>query len=88
VTIRGLVQGVFFRETVRRIAHGYEVAGFVRNVDLDCVEVEAEGEPAVVEAFIEHVLNNPPPRARVERVQAVAAPPTGESGFSVAPTVR
>jgi hydrogenase maturation protein HypF len=88
VTIRGLVQGVFFRETVRRIALAYEVSGFVRNVELDCVEVEAEGERAVLEAFIEHVLNNPPPRARVDRVHAVAAPPTGETGFSVAPTVR
>ena len=88
ITIRGLVQGVYFRETVRRIAGSHDVAGFVRNVDLDVVEIEVEAEPAVLEAFIGEVLGSPPPRARVDDVRHTVTAPTGERGFSVAPTVR
>jgi len=47
--IRGIVQGVFFRETVRRTASRYGVRGFVRNVGFDALEIEAEGEPKVGE---------------------------------------
>jgi acylphosphatase len=46
ITIHGFVQGVFFRETVRQIAQRHPVAGFVRNVGRDRVQIEAEGEPA------------------------------------------
>ena len=72
VTIRGRVQRVYFRETVRRIAASYAVGGFVRNVSVDLVEIEAEGEPAVVDAFIRQVLAQPPPRARIEAVRTDA----------------
>jgi hydrogenase maturation protein HypF len=88
VTIHGLVQGVFFRETVRRIAESFEVAGFVRNVGADRVEIEAEGEPATVAAFVDHVLAHPPPRARVERVHHAVVGPAGDADFVVAPTQR
>jgi acylphosphatase len=79
---------VFFRETVRRIAEGFAVAGFVRNRGADRVEIEAEGDPATVAAFVEHVLAHPPPRARVERVHHTALTPAGETDFAVAPTQR
>lgn len=84
----GLVQGVYFRETTRRIALGYAVTGFVRNVGSDRVEIEAEGETAVVEAFITDVLAHPPPRARIDSVERAATNHTGDdSAFLVAPTV-
>lgn len=88
VAIRGLVQGVFFRETVRRAAAQFGVAGFVRNVGYDALEIEAEGEANVVKAFIDEVLNNPPSHARIDEVRSASLPPTGASGFSVAPTSR
>ncbi len=88
VTIRGLVQGVYFRETTRRIAAGYDVAGYVRNVGVEYVEIEAEGEAAVVAAFIDHVLGHPPERARIDHVEHVTTSPTGEAGFTVGATSR
>jgi hydrogenase maturation protein HypF len=88
VKIRGQVQGVFFRETVLRIASRYLVGGFVRNVGLDTVEIEAEGEAQVVEAFIGDVLDHPPSSARIKGVQSRSMPPLGEVRFSIAASVR
>jgi hydrogenase maturation factor HypF (carbamoyltransferase family) len=88
VKIRGLVQGVFFRETVRRAASQYEVHGFVRNVGRDLVEIDVEGEAEIVRAFIDDVLEHPPLHARIEEVQSARLPATGTRGFSVAPSVR
>ncbi|MGA8532556.1 MAG: acylphosphatase [Candidatus Tumulicola sp.] len=88
VEIRGRVQGVFFRETVRRIASKYDVHGFVRNAGGRIVEIEAEGEPEVVNAFIEDVLANPPADARVEDVRSSTVPVMRVHGFSIAPTLR
>jgi hydrogenase maturation factor HypF (carbamoyltransferase family) len=86
--IRGTVQGVFFRETVRRIASRYEVTGYVRNVGFDTVELEAEGEPSVVNAFIEHILAHPPPDARIEDVRSITVPSRADEGFYLLPSVR
>ncbi|MBV8198119.1 MAG: acylphosphatase [Candidatus Eremiobacteraeota bacterium] len=88
VRIRGVVQGVFFRETVSRIAARYDVHGFVRNVASNTVEIEAEGEPKVVNAFITDVLAHPPSGARITSVQSTKAPVLDEAGFSVARSVR
>jgi acylphosphatase len=86
--IRGAVQGVFFRETVRRIASRYVVSGYVRNVGSDTVEVEAEGEPHVLNAFIEHILAHPPREARIEDVRSTTVPSRTDEGFYLAPSIR
>ena len=83
-----MVQGVFFRDTVRRIARRYDVAGFVRNVGARVLEIEAEGESQTLRAFINDVLENPPRHARIEEVLQTIVSPTGERGFTVAPSVR
>ena len=59
----------------------------MRNVGSDRVEIEAEGEAAEVEAFIDDVLAHPPPSARIDEVSVDALTPTGEAYFSVAPTI-
>jgi len=86
--IRGIVQGVFFRETVRRIASRYAVTGYVRNLGVDAVEVEAEGEPKVVNAFIEDILAHPPREARIDDVRSATVPPRADKGFSLEPSIR
>ncbi|MDQ6623220.1 MAG: acylphosphatase [Verrucomicrobiota bacterium] len=48
----GHVQGVGFRWSVKRIAHGFDVTGWVRNLPDGRVELQAAGEPAEVAAFI------------------------------------
>jgi acylphosphatase len=88
VEIRGIVQGVFFRETIRRIATRYDVTGYARNVGSDTLEVEAEGEPKIVTAFIEDILAHPPRGARVEDVRSTTVLPRGDADFLVVPSIR
>ncbi len=55
VLFRGHVQGVGFRYTTERIARGFAVTGYVRNLADGRVEVQAEGEPAEVNGFIKEI---------------------------------
>ncbi len=49
---QGSVQGVGFRYTTMRVAGGYAVAGFVRNLPDGRVDVVVEGEAKEIEAFL------------------------------------
>lgn len=49
---QGMVQGVGFRYTTRRIAAGFRVSGFVRNLSDGRVELVVEGEPAELTRFL------------------------------------
>jgi acylphosphatase len=51
----GNVQGVGFRWTVKRIATGFEVIGWVRNLPDGRVELQTTGEESEVRAFIEAI---------------------------------
>ncbi|MFM1768470.1 MAG: hypothetical protein RJA22_999 [Verrucomicrobiota bacterium] len=51
VLYSGRVQGVGFRYTVKRLANGFELTGTVRNLPDGRVALEAEGDPAELEAF-------------------------------------
>ena len=48
----GRVQGVGFRWSVKRMAEGYEVVGWVRNLPDGRVELQIDGQDAEVEAFL------------------------------------
>jgi acylphosphatase len=83
VIVRGRVQGVFFRDTVRRAAEARRVAGWAANRNDGAVEAVFEGDPAAVEAMIE-VCRRGPSRARVESVGVVEESPEGLTGFRIA----
>lgn len=72
--IRGLVQGVFFRESMRREAERLGVQGWVRNRQDGSVEAWVQGEAAAVEEM-EAWANSGPPRAQVNSVQVLKATP-------------
>lgn len=55
VFYEGHVQGVGFRWTVKRLAQGFEVTGWVKNLPDGRVELLATGEAAEVEAFLEAI---------------------------------
>ena len=82
VVVHGLVQGVFFRDTVRRHAQSRGVAGWVRNNPDGTVEAVFEGEPEAVERLVSFVHEGPS-GAIVERVDVVEEGDEGLSGFAV-----
>ena len=82
VVVHGFVQGVFFRDTVRRAAVGAGVAGWVRNNRDGTVEAALEGEPATVERVVD-VCRTGPRGARVDQVDVFEEAPEGLTGFSV-----
>ena len=82
VVVHGLVQGVFFRETVRRHAVAAGVAGWVRNTREGTVEAVLEGETAAVEALV-RLCHKGPRGARVDRVDVLDESPEGVVGFAV-----
>ena len=53
VIVHGFVQGVFFRDTLRRRAIQLGVSGWARNNHDGTVEAVFEGEPAAVERMVE-----------------------------------
>jgi acylphosphatase len=55
VFYEGRVQGVGFRFTVRHIAKGFEVTGWVRNLADGRVEVQVSGDEQEVRAFLDQV---------------------------------
>jgi acylphosphatase len=82
VVVHGLVQGVFFRDTVRRRAHALGVAGWVRNTWGGSVEAVFEGEPDPVERMLD-LCRTGPRGARVDRVEVVEEAPEGVAGFAI-----
>lgn len=82
--IRGRVQGVWYRESMRREAEALGVAGWVRNRFDGSVEAVVQGDAAAVEALIGWARRGPP-AAEVSGVEVSAA--EGEyAGFEKRPT--
>ena len=52
VFYEGRVQGVGFRWTVKNLAKGYDVTGTVENLADGRVQLDAEGEPRDIRAFV------------------------------------
>jgi len=76
------VQGVFFRESLRRRAEG--VAGWARNCSDGSLEVILEGDAADVERVIDFCRIGPD-AARVDDVEVEAERPEGLTEFEIRP---
>ena len=86
IVLRGRVQGVGFRYAVLWRAQRHDVAGTVRNLRHDTVEIDVEGEAATIDAFIADVLANVPPAGKVDEVQSRDESPSGMKGFRALPS--
>jgi acylphosphatase len=82
VVVHGFVQGVFFRDTVRRRALLTGVSGWARNNRDGTVEAVFEGAPEDVEALVA-LCHQGPRGARVDRVDVFEEEPEGVIGFSI-----
>jgi hydrogenase maturation protein HypF len=82
ISVRGVVQGVGFRPFVYRLAHDHELTGWVLNHS-GGVEIEVEGTPNTLDAFVHGLTAQAPPLARIIDVEVTEAPPTGYGRFEI-----
>ena len=76
-TVKGRVQGVFFRASTQREARRLGLTGWVQNLSDGAVEILAEGEDEAVREFLSWVQRGPT-GARVEKVDTRWRSYTGE----------
>lgn len=82
VVVHGSVQGVFFRDTMRRLAEQRSVSGWVRNNPDGTVEAVLEGDESPLERLLAFAHEGPR-GARVERVEVFDEEPEGLTGFAI-----
>ena len=86
VLVAGIVQGVGFRPFLHRLASRLGLGGWARNTPAG-VELELEGPPDAIEAFVRTLRAGPPPLAVVEQVTVhplLAC--RGETAFAILPS--
>jgi acylphosphatase len=82
VRAHGRVQGVFFRDTLRRAAQREGVAGWAINRSDGTVEAVLEGEEEAVGRLVE-LCRSGPGHADVERLEVADEDPEGLAGFEI-----
>jgi len=82
VVVHGRVQGVFFRDTARRMAQSRGLGGWVRNAPEGTVEAVFEGEAKAVDSMVLW-CGQGPRGAVVERVEVTDEEPEGLTDFRI-----
>jgi DNA ligase D-like protein (predicted 3'-phosphoesterase) len=82
VTVRGQVQGVFFREATVARADELGLFGWVRNEEDGSVRVHAEGPEPAVEQLLTFLAEGPP-AAQVDQVESERVKVEGHEQFAV-----
>jgi len=85
-TIKGRVQGVWFRDSTRSEALRLGITGYAKNLPNGDVEVLAEGDVSALEQLCQW-LHEGPPLAKVSSVREGSVEPgksSSSAGFTVA----
>ena len=83
IIFEGNVQGVGFRWSVKHVAKGFDVAGWVRNLPDGRVELLAGGEETEVRAFVT-AIGESALRAHIRRQTETPAPDSPPArGFEI-----
>ncbi|MCF8248007.1 MAG: acylphosphatase [Saprospiraceae bacterium] len=82
ITIRGKVQGVWYRASAQQAGQRFGLVGFVKNLPDGGVYCEAEGSETALNDFVVWCRRGPE-LARVETVDTVESAILGFSGFEI-----
>ncbi|MEM1927637.1 MAG: carbamoyltransferase HypF [Acidilobaceae archaeon] len=88
ITVVGVVQGVGFRPFIYRLASSLSLGGYVRNLGGSEVEIWVEGRAELLEAFLERLVREKPPPARIEYVRVEPVEPVGYRSFEISGSER
>jgi acylphosphatase len=83
VFYEGRVQGVGFRYSARRVAAGFDLAGYVRNLPDGRVELVASGEEEEVDGFLQAVRESELAGHIGGEAAAEIVKPEGLRGFEI-----
>lgn len=88
ITVRGQVQGVYFRATTKAVADQLGVKGFVINQSDGSVYIEAEGDDFALDSLLEF-CHEGPDRAVVDSVEChESSPIKGFKNFEVIKRIK
>jgi len=83
VFYEGNVQGVGFRWTIRNIAKGFDVIGWVRNLPDGRVELQVAGEESEVFAFVDSVMESELRSHIDKQTRSALSEPLRTRGFEI-----
>jgi hydrogenase maturation protein HypF len=82
IHISGIVQGVGFRPFVYALAARLNLAGWVRNTSAG-VDIEVDASPEAMAEFVQALINEAPPLARIDEMTVEERSPGSFSGFEI-----
>ncbi|RKD12351.1 acylphosphatase [Pelobium manganitolerans] len=68
ISVFGRVQRVFFRASTKSVADQLGIKGFVKNLNDGSVQIHAEGDPYLLDAFLDWCKEGPE-HARVDEIK-------------------
>lgn len=83
VFYEGTVQGVGFRWTVRHIAKGFEVKGWVRNLIDGRVELQVRGDEPEVRGFLDAIAEGELHGLIKKQTETLLPEPPDARGFEI-----
>jgi acylphosphatase len=81
--VSGKVQGVFFRDSLRKKAQQLKLRGWVKNLPDGRVEFQAFGAAEVLEQLQNWLANDGPPLAKIASLDIAMIPYATHDNFSI-----